>query len=33
MRAEATLLNDPPKTAEQTADEVVRLARERAGWP
>ena len=30
--ADATVLNDTPKTAEQAAEEVTRLARERAGW-
>lgn len=31
--ADATLMNDSPKTAEQAAAELVQLAREQAGWP
>lgn len=32
LQADAVLPNDSPKTAEQTATEVVKLAREQAGW-
>ena len=32
MKADATIANDGPKTAEQAADEIVALARGNAGW-
>ena len=32
MKADATIANDNPKTAEQAADEVVQLVRTGAGW-
>jgi shikimate kinase len=32
-KADATIANDNPKTAEQAAAEVVKLARTSAGWP
>ena len=32
LQADATIMNDSPKTAEQTAAEVVTLARGQAGW-
>jgi shikimate kinase len=31
-RADAEVRNDPPRTAEQAADEVLKLARTAAGW-
>ena len=31
-RADAEVKNDPPRTAEQAADEVLKLARAAAGW-
>jgi hypothetical protein len=31
-RADAEVKNDPPRTAEQAADEVLKLARSAAGW-
>ena len=31
-RADAEVKNDPPITAEQAADEVLKLARSAAGW-
>jgi shikimate kinase len=32
-KADVEVFNDSPKTAEQAAEEVTRLAREQAGWP
>ena len=32
QRADVTIMNDSPKTAEQAAAEVVKLAREQGGW-
>jgi len=32
-KADVEVFNDSPKTAEQAADEITKLAREQAGWP
>jgi shikimate kinase len=32
QQADATIFNDSPKTAEATAEEVAKLARETGGW-
>jgi shikimate kinase len=32
-KADIEVFNDSPRTAEQAAEEVVKLAREQAGWP
>ena len=31
-KADAEVSNDSPKTAEQAADDVVKIAREQGGW-
>jgi len=32
-KADVEVLNDSPRTAEQAAEEIVGMAKERAGWP
>jgi shikimate kinase len=32
-KADIEVFNDSPRTAEQAADEVLQIAREKAGWP